>query len=148
MRAVVDTNILVSALISPAGVGAQLLETWEKGRFTLVTSHGLLQELAEVLGRPRLRALHKRTDAQLQDVLTGFAQFGEVVEASEELQVVEGDPDDDLLFEAAVAGSAGYILTWDEAVLAVREYRGIQVLPPEGFLSLLARSGKAWSSGS
>lgn len=54
MRAVVDTNIWVSALISPKGAPAQVLQAYRDGRFRLVTSEKLLDEVRDVLNRPRI----------------------------------------------------------------------------------------------
>jgi putative PIN family toxin of toxin-antitoxin system len=57
LRAVVDTNIFVSSLISPAGPPAQVLVAFEERRFTLISSKPLLQELETVLGRAKF---HRR----------------------------------------------------------------------------------------
>ncbi len=54
MRAVIDTNVWVSALLNPSGHPAQLLDAFRKNSFTLVISRPLLEELARVLTRPRL----------------------------------------------------------------------------------------------
>ena len=54
-RVVLDPNVLVSALITPRGASAQLLVELRGGAFELVTSPLLLDELADVLGRPKLR---------------------------------------------------------------------------------------------
>lgn len=54
MRMVLDTNVLVSALITPGGLPEQLLQHWEAGEFTLVTSEEQLGEIQRVLGYEKL----------------------------------------------------------------------------------------------
>jgi predicted nucleic acid-binding protein len=70
MRIILDTNILLSALLSPLGAPAKLLDAWERKRFTLVACDALIGELRDVAGRPffraRLRArLRERPKGQL-----------------------------------------------------------------------------------
>ncbi|HKV24689.1 MAG TPA: putative toxin-antitoxin system toxin component, PIN family [Candidatus Acidoferrum sp.] len=57
MRVVLDTNVLVSALISPRGHPAAIYDAWEEGRFILLTSAELLDELGATLERPRISEL-------------------------------------------------------------------------------------------
>ncbi|MGB9488661.1 MAG: PIN domain-containing protein [Terriglobia bacterium] len=65
MRLILDTNVLLSAQLSPRGAPAKLLAAWEQKRFTLVISDDLLAELREVLERPFFRARLRRSDAEL-----------------------------------------------------------------------------------
>jgi predicted nucleic acid-binding protein len=60
VRAVLDPNVLVSAVISPAGPAGSILLAWSLGQFELVTSPKLLDELADVLARPKLRRWGRR----------------------------------------------------------------------------------------
>jgi predicted nucleic acid-binding protein len=50
VRAVLDPNVIISGLLSPAGNAAQLLAAWGRGEFELIVSNGLLEELARALG--------------------------------------------------------------------------------------------------
>ena len=56
MRVILDTNVLISALLSPAGAPAQLLDAWERGAVALVACEALIAEVREVTGRPFFRA--------------------------------------------------------------------------------------------
>lgn len=141
IRAVVDTNTVLSSLISEGGNPARILWHWRQGSFTLVLSETILAEMADVLTRPAITKKHKRSPAQIQARLRGFRQFGLVVEPAEALQVVDEDPDDDMLFEAAVAGQAHFIVSGDARVQAVKEYQGIVVLSPAAFVVLLEGGG-------
>ena len=56
MRLILDTNILLSALLSPLGAPAKLLDAWERKAFTLVACDALIAEFREVAARPFFRA--------------------------------------------------------------------------------------------
>jgi putative PIN family toxin of toxin-antitoxin system len=61
-RAAIDTNVLVSALISPFGNEAQALDAVQKGRITPCLSRNILEEYAEVLARPKFGFARKEID--------------------------------------------------------------------------------------
>ncbi len=63
MRLILDTNLLISALISPHGAPAQLIDAWNDDRFVLISSLEQLEEFREVSRRERLAALIQRSDA-------------------------------------------------------------------------------------
>ncbi len=137
MRVVIDTNVIVSALISPGGTPRLIVRHWEAGRFSLVVSNDLLTEYGEVLRRPRISARHGRSHAQLKKIVRSFGQVGILVVTGSQERVVPTDPGDDMLFACAVAGGASYVVSDDAAVHAVREYQGIRVLSSQTFLALL-----------
>ena len=64
MRAVLDVNVLISALLSRTGTPARLLPAWQEGRFELIVSPGLLAELGRTLAYPKLRRLIRASDAE------------------------------------------------------------------------------------
>jgi putative PIN family toxin of toxin-antitoxin system len=69
-RAVLDTNILISAFITPRGTPAKVLQAWRAGRFDLVTSPPLLLELREALSRPHLKDRYRLSPTDIRDFLT------------------------------------------------------------------------------
>ena len=136
MRVVLDTNILVSGLISPSGIPAQIQTAWRRGDFELVTSVPLLDELTEVLSYPRIRNRLRWTDEGLSDFIEFFRATAIVVKPSTKLAIAR-DPDDDRVLEAAHASHADYIVTGDNDLLELRDFVGIPILAPAGFLKLI-----------
>jgi putative PIN family toxin of toxin-antitoxin system len=65
VRAVVDTNVWVSAVLNESGLPARVLEAYLAGRFTLVVSEPMLEEMAEVMARPRLVRRHGRSPERI-----------------------------------------------------------------------------------
>ena len=138
MRVVIDTNVIVSRILSPAGTPAKIFAAWEQGRFELLVSPAILNEYHRVLAEAKIRARHRMSDDGILDVMKGFEQFAVVVEPEDELGAVDQDPDDNQFVDCAVAGNAAYIVSGDAHLLAIGEVRGIPIVRPSVFLALLS----------
>jgi len=141
MRIVLDANVLVSALISRKGAPARLLEYWQEERFDVVISPAILQGLQRVLHYPRLQQRYHLPEEGIQRFLRLLRRQAIGVEPSEELAVIEHDPTDNRYLECALAGEVEMIVSGDHHLVALGEYRGIQILTPAGFLALLKLEG-------
>lgn len=137
MRAVLDTNVIIAPFLSPRGVPSLILKAWEEEAFDLVVSETLLAEYREVLSYPQVAARHSMDKAAIGLVIDNFRKYAITVAPNKVPKVVKEDPDDDQLFAAALAGEASCIVTKNRHVLKVGEYKGIQVLNPLAFLTLL-----------
>lgn len=112
---VVDTNIWVSAFLTPRGYPARLKAYWQANRFDVVISLPLLAELAEVLARPRLQSKYKYSAEEAAAYVRFIAELADVVEVTGRLSLCR-DPDDDLLLETAMTGRATHIVSRDEDI--------------------------------
>ena len=128
IRAVLDANILVSALISPSGTPAQVLDLWREERFLPMMSERILAELERVLSQPRLRRGYGLTVAPTEELMKGFRRFALVTPGEVEVTGVARDPDDDKLLACAVEGEADYLVTGDNDLLALGSYQGIPII--------------------
>jgi len=137
MRIVLDANVLISALISQHGASARILEAWENARFDLVVSAPILEELARVLHYPRIQEKYNLPDEYIQGFLGLIVSQAMVVSPCDEINIIAVDPTDNRYLECAVEGMAAYIITGDRHLLDIGDYRGIIILPPAGFLTLL-----------
>ena len=138
MRAVLDTNVLVSAVLSRGGAPDRVLRAWRDGAFQLVTSLALLEEPERVLARPRIVERLGWLPSESRMFVAALAESAIVAGASGELKVVAADPDDDRVIEAAVERDADYIVSGDRHLLDLGSYRDIPVVTPAGFAALLA----------
>jgi len=139
VRAVVDTNVIVSRFLSASGNPALILALWEKGLFELVLSEDILAEYARVLAYEQVRSRHGMTTEETGQVIADFRAFAVMVEPEEAIDVIADDPSDNRFLEAAIAGSCEYIVSGDPHLLRVGEYRGITILTPSAFVALLQR---------
>lgn len=126
MRVVLDTNVLVSALISPAGAPNILFQAWRDGRFVLVTSEEQLEEFRRVSRYPRLRAFLQASSAGT--MLNEIRQLAQIVSRLPKVDV-SSDPADNIILATALAGHAEYLVTGDKAdLLALRRYKAVRLI--------------------
>ena len=105
MRAVVDTNIFVRALIMPHGTVGPVLQRLRNGDYILLYSRPLLEELVDVLNRPRIRNKYGLSEEDIAITLRLILLRGEIVTPTETITVCR-DPKDNKFLEVAVAGQA------------------------------------------
>jgi uncharacterized protein len=121
MRAVLDTNIFISALVSPSGAPSRLVDAWIDGEFTLC-SHALqLDELRNVTRREKLRPLIRSSDAGR--LINQIMQMAEMANRLPHVQRSR-DPNDDFLLALCEAGNAEWLVTGDKADLLTLERHG------------------------
>ena len=135
MRVILDTNILVAALISPSGPPAAILQAFLDERFTLVTCEPQLEEFRRVTRGPELRKRVKPAEAgTLVNELRALALI------PKRLPKVERSSDlhDDFLLALAEAASADYLVTGDKSgLLALRKRRRTRIVTARRFSNLL-----------
>ncbi len=137
MRVVLDTNILIGALITKGTPPDRLYQAWPRGEFELVTSMAQLAELTNVLARPRL---HKFLNA---DEVTAIVEnLGTRALVLDELPSVHlsPDPKDNPILAAAIAGKVALIVSGDKKhMLALGEVHGIPTVTAREALERLGR---------
>ncbi len=138
MRVVVDTNILLSALINPRGLPAQLIDAWRAKRFVLVTSGEQLLELGAVARRPNLRKyiVPSRVGRFINDLR-------ELAEVLRRLPHVDRsrDPADNFLLAMVEAVEADYLVSGDKRDLLTLESHGpTRIITARDLLTILIPS--------
>jgi putative PIN family toxin of toxin-antitoxin system len=137
IRAVLDTNVIVSALINPDGPPGQILKALKTKHFTLVSSEPINDEVLRVLNYPHLEKYGLRE--YIFDVAFILWEIAELVVDLPHIKLSK-DPDDDKFLAAAAGGGADYLVTGDVPdLLHLREYKGTTILSPREFLSVLNR---------
>jgi len=135
MRVVLDANVLVSAIISARGHPAQIIARWQAGDVEVLVSRAILDELERVLQYSRLQRY--LPSGLAQRFVRQFEKRAIWVDPQEQLAVIAHDPADNRYLECALSGGARYLVSGDEHLLALREYRGIPILSPAEFLIIL-----------
>jgi hypothetical protein len=137
MRVVLDTNVIVSAVLIRGGNEGRILRAWQRGAFDLVLSPAILEEIGRVLSYDKIRARRWMTDEEIATLLESLAQDSILVPG--QIAVAVGrDPADAPFLAAAVEGRADYLVTGDRDLLEIRAYRGVRLIRPGAFVRLLA----------
>ena len=116
-------------------VGPVLLRL-RNGEYTLLYALPLLEELVDVLNRPRIRRKYRLADQDIQTVLSLILLRGEAVIPQERITACR-DPKDNKFLEVAVAGKADVIVSGDRDLLVLHPFAGIPILAPVAFLKVL-----------
>ena len=131
-RVVLDTNVLVSAIITD-GKPRELFKKGIENQFTIITSKPLLKELTHVLHRPKF----KTSPSEIRRITLALINSAEVINLKTKLKVVTEDPQDNRVIETAYDGHADLIVTGDKHLLELENYAGIKITTVEKALNLL-----------
>jgi putative PIN family toxin of toxin-antitoxin system len=128
VKAVLDTNIFISALTLPGGQAEKAVLAAVEGRFDLAISKPIIHEVLGVLARK-----FARDAEELARVAVFLSELGEVVQPRKTLHVLRDEPDNRIL-ECALTAHAKVIVTGDRAMLDLGEYKGVRIVTLREFL--------------
>jgi hypothetical protein len=141
IRAVLDTNVWVSAILTPGNPPAKILEFALTGKMRLLISPGIIREIGQVLKYPKVKKTlkkHRITSQEVDDVILKLLKAaiitpGEILAAG-----VSDDPADDMVIACALEGYADFIMSGDHHLTDLINYQGIKIVAPATFLALIA----------
>lgn len=133
MRVVLDTSVWISALLW-LGLPHRILQLAYEGRITIYMTLPLLQELSEVLARPKFAPLLLRRKTSVSEIILGVVALVKFCEPAALSGIIPEDPDDDMVIACAVAANAKWLVSGDEHILRLGEFQGIRIGSPRDFL--------------
>lgn len=135
IRAVVDTSIVVRAVLKPLGTVGPLLDFLAEKRYKFLYSEATLEEVVDVLARPRLRRRFPLRGRDPQTVIELILLRGEAVDPRRRWTVCR-DPKDDKFLDVAVEGQADVLVSGDDDLLVLHPFQGIPIVQPARFLAM------------
>ncbi len=138
MRAVLDTNVVVSGLLwktSPR----QVLDAARDQRLLIYTTSVPLDELAEVLSRAHLAPVIAANQSSPEFLMRHYAMLAQVVAPAQIARVVEKDIDDDAVLACALAAQADWIVSGDAHLLNLKHYHGMRIIDATEAIRALAQ---------
>jgi hypothetical protein len=129
IRVVLDTNVLVSALLFSGEIG-NVVSSWKARKFLPVFSQDTFDEFRRVLAYPKFSLTPREIDALLQNEVLPFC---EVVDIEDEIIGVCRDRADDKFLSCALAAKADYIVSGDKDLLALGNFRNIPIITTAAF---------------
>lgn len=137
MKITADTNVLISASFW-FGNPLRIIRYAEEGKIELVLSKEILGEFEDIIGKEDKFGLKlKGIGKTVGDVIAKMASISRMVETQGSLNVITEDPDDNRILECATAGRADYIVSGDNHLLNLREYKGIKIVTPSRMLEII-----------
>jgi putative PIN family toxin of toxin-antitoxin system len=128
-KIVIDTNIYISAL-GWEGNPKRIVDKVIEGEFELILSKTQLEEIKRVLDYPKLGF----TDERKKRFLQLLYEIATMVEIKEEVKGVSDDPKDDIILESANEMEIDYIITGEDHLLRLKEFKGAKIIKASEFL--------------
>lgn len=132
LKVVYDTNVLISAFIAES-YPREAFRMVLGGKVMLLASEELLAEFESVLSREKFGF----TKLQINDMILMVKRASKIVAPQQKLNIIKQDPDDNVILECAIEGKAGYIVSGDRHLLALKQYRGIKIITARQFIETL-----------
>src|SRR3990172_5255925 len=139
LRVVIDTNVIVSGILSRTGAPAELLNAWRQRRFLLLSSPAIVAEVRAVLQYPRIHKKYRLRDEEIELTITLLEHDALLVSGEANVaHSVQADPKDEMILACALDGQADGIVSGDHHLLDLGVYRDIPIMAARRFLDQLA----------
>jgi len=138
LRVVVDTNVIVSGILSRSGAPAELLNAWRARRFVLLSSSAIVAEVRTVLHYPHIRKKYRLSDEDIEQTIILLEHDALLVAGDANVAgCVPGDPKDEMFLACALDGQADFVVSGDHHLLDLGLYRDIPIISTRQFLDQL-----------
>ena len=134
VKVVLDTNTIISALGWKDGNPRKVLELCIFGACNLVESINLIKEFISVISRHKFNFI---TEEEKSQFLVFLLQVSNLVEPKVKFEAIKEDPKDNIVLECAVEGKVDYIISGDQHLLKLKEFKGIKIITSKEFLDLV-----------
>ena len=135
IRAVLDTNVLISALLF-SGLPSRLVSAWQASRFQPAISQPILEEYLRVLAYPKFRLTVKEIRSLIEEELLPYT---ETVHVKTIRRTLARDPDDAKFIESALAGDVPWLVSGDADLLTLRRVESVEIVTVNAFMDLMNR---------
>jgi putative PIN family toxin of toxin-antitoxin system len=139
IRAVLDTNVIVSGILTPKSVPATILKLGLEGKFKLVISPHVIEEIGRVIRYEKVIALMKRhnlTRREVDDLIQRVKRVALVTPGELEVTAAPSDPADDMVLSYALEGKADFVVSGDHHLTDLKSFQGVSIVNPRRFLHL------------
>ena len=136
MKVVLDTNVWLSGIFWN-GEASKLIEKSEKNNIQILISEEILSEIVNVLNKEsKFQKYILNLKLSIENVLKTILLISTLIETKSKLDLIKADPKDNIILEAALDGKVEYIVSYDNHLLNMIEFRGIKIINPGEFLKI------------
>jgi len=137
IKAVLDTNVVVSAYLVPTGKPAEILSLARKGKLHIFLSLEIVDEIKQTLLSPKLRKIHKNTTEQISLFVRAFSKAATVTPGTKLVDFIKDDPDDNKILACALEGRVDYIVSGGHHLTDLKSFQSISIVNPHMFLQVM-----------
>ncbi|MDO9528979.1 MAG: putative toxin-antitoxin system toxin component, PIN family [Syntrophales bacterium] len=138
IKVVLDTNVVVSAYLVPAGKPAEILSLARKGKLHIFLSREIVDEIERTLLSPKLKKIHRNTPEQISLFIGAFSKVATVTPGKKLVDFIKDDPDDNKILACALEGGVDYIVSGDHHLTDLKSFQGISIVNPHMFLQVIS----------
>ncbi len=131
-KVVIDTNVIISAGISVDGNPAKIFEMLLSGKLENYTTDDIIDEVKNVINRDKIKKILDFQDREF--IINNFERNSEKIVSSYMFFEVKEDPKDNKFLDCAVSANVDYIISGDEHLLKMKEFKGITIISPTDFI--------------
>lgn len=137
LKAVLDTNILVSGLFAESGTIFELMNLWADEQFELATSLEILDELYRVLHKPTIQKHFKPTEKEIIELIEIIKERAVMTPGMLEINVIKDDPTDNKFLVCAKEAAADFIVSGDKHLKDIKQFENIKIVDAKTFIEKL-----------
>ncbi len=134
LKTVIDANIVISAPLSEDGNPAKIFELLLLEEINNFRSEDITNEIVEVFNREKIKKLV--SEDKINFIIDKYREFSKLAKPSIKLSVVKEDDDDNRVLECAETANADYIISGDEHLLKLRNYKNVKIVSPKEFFGI------------
>ena len=136
MKIVLDTNVWLSGIFWD-GEASKILKRAEKENIQIIISEDILSEIVTVLNREsKFQKYILNLRLSIENLLRAILSISTLIETKTKLDIIKVDPKDNIILEAALEGKVEYLISYDNHILNMIEFRNIKIISPKEFLEL------------
>lgn len=139
MRAVLDANIYVSAFLKPAGLQAKILEMAFDGKYQIVLSKEIFEEICSVLQREKIIERLSLSLDEIKKDLERLVVIAAWTDSTISVKICE-DPKDDIYLACAKESQADFLVSGDDHLLKMKQFEKTRIVTSHWFLEYLSKS--------
>jgi len=136
-RLVLDTNVIVSGIISPKGAPSKILDLFFQGKVNLFFNMDMLTEIERVLSYPKIGKKYCISEEEISGILGILVRYGMLVIERGREEIIEENHSDDMFLSCARHCEADYIISGDRHLLRLKSYLGIPIVTPATYINKL-----------
>ena len=137
LKVVVDTNTVISAPLSEEGNPAKIFELLLLEEINNFRSEDVTNEIVEVFNREKIKKLV--SEDKIRFIVDNYRKFSRLVRPAIKLNIVKEDDDDNRILECGETANADYIISGDEHLLKLKNYKNMEIVSPKEFLYIYSK---------